>query len=53
MAIKSSNKEDLRANTDKLIEEQKIRIKIGELEFLFIANSESVFLIVPRWMAEK
>ena len=53
MAIKSSNKEDLRANTDKLIKEQKIRIKIGELEFLFIADSESVFLIVPRWMAKK
>ena len=40
--------------TDELIEGHKIiKIKIGEFEFMLIAENGSVFMIIPERVAEK
>ena len=44
MVVNSSDSEDTRAITDELIEGHKIiKIKIGEFEFMLIAENGSVF----------
>ena len=41
------------ATTDELMEGHQIIIKIGEIDFMFIADNRIVAKIVPKWMSEK
>ena len=53
MVVNASDKKKLGTLTEELIEGQNNRIKIGEVEFMFIAGNSSVATIAPKWMAKK